>query len=219
MKNILTLFVCLIVQLTVSQTFQEIDRFNRVGTEISYGDNGYYFKDTQGYFNQFTSAGMWQYTGNNITIQLRLVKKTFIRTDLIGSFKVDALVGGIRIVKNGIEVLNTFNTLNENKESNTEYYIFNGYRVRNTIDCLGCTIPNQRLYMYYKEPDNDNQRLTDMYFLMHVYKNGSASILRVVFPEDAVTGDPTQYDPEVENAPTKTQVILPFGKYDFKKVN
>ena len=219
MKNILTLFVCLIVQLTVSQTFQEIDRFNRVGTEISYGDNGYYFKDTQGYFNQFTSAGMWQYTGNNITIQLRLVKKTFIRTDLIGSFKVDALVGGIRIVKNGIEVLNTFNTLNENKESNTEYYIFNGYRVRNTIDCLGCTIPNQRLYMYYKEPDNDNQRLTDMYFLMHVYKNGPASILRVVFPEDAVIGDPTQYDPEVENAPTKTQVILPFGKYDFKKVN
>ncbi|WP_448607549.1 DUF6705 family protein [Paenimyroides ceti] len=219
MKNILTLLVCLIVQLAVSQTFQEIDNFNRSGTEISYGDNGYYFKDTQGFFDQFTSAGMWQYTGNNITIQLRLVKKTFIRTDLIGSFKVDALVGGIRIVKNGIEVLNTFNTLNENKESNTEYYIFNGYRVRNTIDCLGCTIPNQRLYMYYKEPDNDNQRLTDMYFLMHVYKNGSASILRVVFPEDAVIGDPTQYEPEIENAPTKTQVILPFGKYDFKKVN
>ncbi|MDN3708972.1 hypothetical protein QW060_18010 [Myroides ceti] len=37
-----------------------------------------------------------------------------------------------------------------------------------------------------------------------------------MFPEDAVIGDPTQYDPEVENAPTKTQVILPFGKYDFK---
>ncbi len=219
MKNILTLLVCLIVQLAVSQTFQEVDRFNRVGTEISYGDNGYYFKDTQGYFDQFTEAGIWQYTGNNIIIQLRFVKKTFIRTDLLGSFKIDALIGGMRIIKNGVEVLNTFNTLNENKNSNVNYFIYNGHRVRNTIDCLGCTIPNQRLYMYYKEPDNDNNHLASMYFLMHIYKNGPASILRVVFPEDAVIGDPTQYEPEIENAPTKTQVILPFGKYDFKKVN
>ncbi|MDN3708969.1 hypothetical protein QW060_17995 [Myroides ceti] len=54
---------------------------------------------------------------------------------------------------------------------------------------------------------------------MHIYKSGSASILRVVFPEDAVIGDPTQYEPEIENAPTKTQVILPFGNMIFKKVN
>ncbi|MDN3708973.1 hypothetical protein QW060_18015 [Myroides ceti] len=67
-------------------------------------------------------------------------------------------------------MLNTFNTLNENKNSSVNYFIYDGYRVRNTIDCLGCTIPDQRLYMHYKEPDNDNQRLTDMYFLMHVYK-------------------------------------------------
>ena len=219
MKNILTLLVCLIVQLAVSQTFQEIDNFNRSGTEISYGDNGYYFKDTQGFFDQFTGASTWQYTGNNITIQLRFVKKTFIRTDLLGSFKIDALIGGMRIIKNGVEVLNTFSTLNENKNSNVNYFIYNGHKVRNTIDCLWCTIPNQRLYMYYREPDNDNNHLASMYFLMHIYKNGSASILRVVFPEDAVIGDPTQYEPEIENAPTKTQVILPFGKYDFKKVN
>ncbi|MDN3708971.1 hypothetical protein QW060_18005 [Myroides ceti] len=39
MKKILAILVCLIVQLAVSQTFQEIDNFNRSGTEISYGDN------------------------------------------------------------------------------------------------------------------------------------------------------------------------------------
>ncbi|WP_448606508.1 DUF6705 family protein [Paenimyroides ceti] len=219
MKNILTLLVCLIVQLAVSQTFQEIDNFNRSGTEISYGDNGYYFKDTQGFFDQFTGASTWQYTANNITIQLRFTKKTFVKNSIGSEYKIDALVGGIRIAKNGVEVLNTFNTLNENKNSNVNYFIYNGHKVRNTIDCLWCTIPNQRLYMFYKEPDNDNNHLASMYFLMHVYKNGPASILRVVFPEDAVIGDPTQYEPEVENAPTKTQVILPFGKYDFKKVN
>ncbi|WP_448607547.1 DUF6705 family protein [Paenimyroides ceti] len=218
MKTIFFIVTLLITQISTAQQFTIMDVHNYSGMN-SYGENGYYYKDTNGFFDQFTEASIWQYTGNNITIQLRFAKKTFTRTNLISIYKVDALIGGIRIVKNGMEVLNTLNTLNENREANTEYYIFDGPRVRNTIDCLGCTIPNQRLYMYYKEPDNDNQRLTDMYFLMHVYKNGPASILRVVFPEDAVIGDPTQYDPEVENAPTKTQVILPFGKYDFKKVN
>jgi len=217
MKKILSILFSLLAGCIYSQTFQEVDNFYH--PEILYGDNGYYFKDTQGYFDQFTGVDIWQYTGNTIIIQLRFVKKTFVENTINNTYKEDALVGGIRIVKNGIEVLNTFNTLNENKNCKTEYLIFDGPRVRNTIDCLGCTIPNQRLYMFYKEPDNDNNHLASMYFLMHVYKNGSASILRVVFPEDAVIGDPTQYEPEIENAPTKTQVILPFGKYDFKKVN
>ncbi|WP_448606505.1 DUF6705 family protein [Paenimyroides ceti] len=217
MKTIFFIVTLLITQISTAQQFTEVDFNNYTG--VTYGENGYYFKDTQGFLDQFTGVDIWQYTGNNITIQLRFVKKTFVENTINNTYKEDALVGGIRIVKNGIEVLNTFNTLNENKNCKTEYLIFDGPRVRNTIDCLGCTIPNQRLYMFYKEPDNDNNHLASMYFLMHVYKNGSTSILRVVFPEDAVIGDPTQYDPEVENAPTKTQVILPFGKYDFKKVN
>ena len=218
MKTIFFIVTLLITQISTAQQFTIIDMHNYSGMN-SYGENGYYYKDTQGYFDQFTSAGMWQYTGNNITIQLRFVKKTFIEKTIGNTYKEDAIIGGMRIIKNGVEVLNTFSTLNENKNSNVNYFIYNGHKVRNTIDCLGCTIPNQRLYMYYNEPDNDNNHLASMYFLMHIYKNGSASILRVVFPEDAVIGDPTQYDPEVENAPTKTQVILPFGKYDFKKVN
>ena len=218
MKTIFFIVTLLITQISTAQQFTIMDVHNYSGMN-SYGENGYYYKDTKGFFDQFTEAGTWQYTGNNITIQLRFVKKTFTKNTIDNIYKTDALIGGMRIVKNGIEVLNTLNTLNENKNSVVDYFIYDGYKVRNTIDCLGCTIPDQRLYMFYKEPDNDNQRLTDMYFLMHVYKNGPASILRVVFPEDAVIGDPTQYDPEVENAPTKTQVILPFGKYDFKKVN
>jgi len=217
MKTIFFIVTLFVSQISKAQQFTEVDFNNYTG--VTYGENGYYFKDTQGYFNQFTGAGIWQYTGNNIIIQLQFVKKTFIEKTIGNTYKEDALIGGMRIVKNGIEVLNTFNTLNENKNSSVNYFIYNGHKVKNTIDCLGCTIPNQRLYMYYNEPDNDNNHLASMYFLMHVYKNGSTSILRVVFPEDAVIGDPTQYDPEVENAPTKTQVILPFGKYDFKKVN
>jgi len=218
MKTIFFIVTLLITQVSIAQQFTVMDVHNYSGMN-SYGENGYYYKDTQGYFDQFTGASIWQYTANNIIIQLRFVKKTFIEKTIGNTYKEDALIGGMRIIENGVEVLNTLNTLNENKNSSVNYFIYDGYRVRNTIDCLGCTIPDQRLYMHYKEPDNDNNHLASMYFLMHVYKNGSSSILRVVFPEDAVIGDPTQYDPEVENAPTKTQVIFPFGKYDFKKVN
>ena len=218
MKTIFFIVTLLITQISTAQQFTIIDVHNYSGMN-SYGENGYYYKDTKGFFDQFTEAGIWQYTANNIIIQLRFVKKTFIEKTIGNTYKEDALIGDMRIIQNGVEVLNTLNTLNENKNSSVNYFIYDGYRVRNTIDCLGCTIPDQRLYMHYKEPDNDNNHLASMYFLMHVYKNGPASILRVVFPEDAVIGDPTQYDPEVENAPTKTQVIFPFGKYDFKKVN
>ncbi|WP_448607324.1 DUF6705 family protein [Paenimyroides ceti] len=218
MKTIFFIVTLLITQVSIAQQFTVMDVHNYSGMN-SYGENGYYYKDTKGFFDQFTEAGIWQYTANNIIIQLRFVKKTFIEKTIGNTYKEDALIGDMRIIQNGVEVLNTLNTLNENKNSSVNYFIYDGYRVRNTIDCLGCTIPDQRLYMHYKEPDNDNNHLASMYFLMHVYKNGPASILRVVFPEDAVIGDPTQYDPEVENAPTKTQVIFPFGKYDFKKVN
>ncbi|WP_448605953.1 DUF6705 family protein [Paenimyroides ceti] len=216
MKKMIYIIVLLISQIATSQQFNTVDLHNYPG--ISYGDNGYYFKDTQGYFNQF--LGTWQYSFGDTTIQLKFVKKTFVKNTSNDTYKTDALIGGIKIVKNGIELVNTLSSINNNLDSETKYYIYDGYRYKNTPDCMGCTVPNQRLKMYYKEPNNDNQRLMNMYFVMHIYKNGQQiPTLRLVFPRDAVLGDPTQYDEEVDDAPTKTQVYLPFGTFDFQKVN
>jgi len=78
MKTIFFIVTLLITQISTAQQFTIIDVHNYSGMN-SYGENGYYYKDTKGFFDQFTETGTWQYTGNNITIQLRFVKKTFVK--------------------------------------------------------------------------------------------------------------------------------------------
>lgn len=216
MKNIfLLLIVCFTTTITKAQTFTMVDRFN-FQDNIMYGEPGYYFKDTQGFFNNYKS-GTWVYTNGNTTLQLRFDVKTFVRDT---NFKTDALIGGIRIVKNGVEVLNSLNDVQIVKSADTRYFIYDITRLPNTPDCYNCTIPNQRLQMGYKEPDNDNDAFNNMFFNMHIYYNAqNQPILRVVFTEEALQGrNPNNYDPMFSNAPTKTTLHLPFGTYDFVKV-
>ncbi len=215
MKKTVLFFALFLTQNIFCQTFTEVDRFNRPSS-ILYADNGYYFKDTQGYFNQY--IGTWQYNSTGLTIQLRFVKKTFVKSAINNTYKTDALIGGIRIVKNGQEVVNTLSSVNETKNSNTDYFIYGGPRIQNTANCTLCTVPNQRINMHYDEPYNDNNHLAAMFFLMYVHQtNGGNSFLYLEFPEDAVIGNPTDYDPEMESQPTKTSVLLPFGFYTFSK--
>ncbi|WP_448605958.1 DUF6705 family protein [Paenimyroides ceti] len=215
MNKIAIIIFLLITGFVSSQSLQQVDLYNRPG--VSLGDKGYYFKDTHGYFDQFTGDGVWQYSSGNLTMQLKFIKKTF--TDVYQN-KIDALIGGIRIIKNGVEVVNTLNSINVNENSVVDYFIYDGPRYKNTPDCMSCTTPDQRLYMYYDEPNNDNPNLAQMFFVMHVYKNfQQIPTLRVVFTQEALSGDPTQSDPEFSFIPTKTQIHLPFGTFDFQKVN
>lgn len=161
MNKIVTIIFLLITGYVSSQTFQQVDLYNHPG--VSFGDNGYYFKDTQGYFNQFTGNGTWQYSAGGLTMQLKFVKKTIIDSEDNESYKTDALIGGIRIVRNGVEVLNTLNSINVNESNIVDYFIYDGPRYKNTPDCMGCTTPDQRLFMYYNEPNNDNQNLANMF--------------------------------------------------------
>ena len=117
-------------------------------------------------------------------------------------------------------MVNTLNDINLIKQSNTDYSIYDLIRLQNTPNCYNCTIPNQRLQMEYKEPDNDNNAFASMFFDMHIYYNAqNQPILRVVFTEEALQGmDPNIYDPMIETAPTKTSFHLPFGMFNFVKV-
>ncbi len=212
MKNLFVLTVFLLTQLLQAQTYTMVDLFNR---NQRYGERGYYFHDTQGYFNIYKNA-TWQHTSANMSIQLRFDVKTFVKHN---RFKTDALVGGIRIVKSGVEVLNTLYEVQQLKPSDINYVVYNGHRIPNTPDCFGCTIPDQRIRMYYKEPDNDNNAFSFLYFDIHIYYNRqNQPILRIVFTEEALRGmNPGYVDPDFP-APSKTQLFLPFATYDFVKM-
>jgi len=220
MKKIFLLMIVILFAFTANaQSYTTVDLYDYPGN--IYGDNGYYFKDTQGYFDQY--LGNWQYESGNLKIQIRFVKKTTIETFSSGSFKKDILVGGMRILKNNVEVMNTVASVNQTKDSFVEYYIYDGVRVPNSYgNCYNCTVPDQRIEMHYQEPDNDNDAFYDLFFRMHVYMNAqNLSRLRLEFTRAALQGmDPNWHDDEFgEPAPTKTTLHLPFGTYDFVKIN
>ena len=218
-KILLTLLISLVTVTIKAQSYITTDRYD-YSDDIMYGENGYYFKDTQGYFDQY--LGNWQYTSGNMTIQIRFVKKTTIEVNDIGSYKTDILVGGMRILKNNVEVMNTVPSVNQTKDSYVQYYIFGSRRINNYTDCYNCTLPRQRVEMRYKEPDNDNRAFKELFFRMHVYMNTqNQSRLRLEFTQRALQGmDPNWYDAEFgDTAPTKTTLHLPFGTYDFVKIN
>lgn len=216
MKNIFIIITLLICKLVNSQNFTTVDAFD-YPSNIMYGENGYYFQDTQNYFGQY--VGIWRYNGGNLLIELRFIKKTFTRQTVNNLFKVDAIVGGIRVVKNGAQVMNTINTIYTNQNSNTKYHIFNGPRVLNGDDCLGCTVPDQRLYMHYREPDNTNKSFNFMGFEMHVRMVGNSPRLYLNFSQVNQIGDPYEYDPEYDDVPTNFELHLPYGIYEFVKIN
>src|SRR5690606_1008296 len=145
MKKIFLLLITALLACTVqAQGYSTVDRFN-YPDNIRYGQIGHYFKDTQGYFDQY--LGNWQYTSGNMTIQIRFVKKTTIEVNDIGSYKTDILVGGMRILKNNVEVMNTVPSVNQTKDSYVQYYIYDMVRVNNYTDCYNCTVPMQRVEM------------------------------------------------------------------------
>lgn len=202
-----------------AQQFTETDIFD-YANNVEWGSNGYYYKDVNNYLNQF--VGNWRFTLNSNGSQykvyeLRFAKKTFTETTPNGStYKIDALVGEMRIVKQGVEIYNNLNNFNQNFTSDTQYNIYNFNRTQN-INCNNCTVPYQRLTMGYKEPGNDNMKFYDLSFLIHTYQQNGKTYLRVDFPQSRIRFDSfNMYD---ENSPpTKTELFFNFGTYDFVRV-
>ena len=217
-KILLTLLISLVTLTIKAQSYATVDLYDYPGN--IYGNNGYYFKDTQGYLDQY--LGNWQYESGNLKIQMRFVKKTMVKYNVSGTYKVDLLIGGMRILKNNVEVMNTVPSVNQTKTYMSEYFIFGSRRINNYENCFNCTVPMQRVDMNYQEPDNDNRAFTEMFFSMHVYMNAqNQPTLRLEFTQEALQGmNPNWYDAELgETPPTKTTLHLPFGTYDFVKFN
>ena len=127
-----------------AQQFATVDLFDTTNN-VEWGLNGYYYKDVNNYLDQF--VGTWSDVINTggypyEVYEFRFVKKTFIRTypGDNSTIKYDALVGEMRMLKQGTEIYNGFNNLNQVYNSKTVYNIYNFYRVENG-NCSNCTHP------------------------------------------------------------------------------
>ncbi|SFO31677.1 hypothetical protein SAMN05421741_13614 [Paenimyroides ummariense] len=196
--------------------FTTVDMFN-VPSNIGVSENGYYYKDVSGYFNQF--VGTWQYQNGTTTYTLQFKKQTFIKSypHVNKTYQRDYLIGALKVVKNGVLIYNDLPTLNLNLTHAVKYKIFSMTRAENFSNCYMCTYPNQRLHLSYSEPNNDNYAFEDLGFMMHTYTQNGVVKLRVDFLDQTSPSDYTNFkDPD--SPPTKTSIFMDFGIFDFVKV-
>lgn len=215
MKNtfyiiVLSLFTSLTIQAqTPTQTVDLYDYDYNLG----YATNGVYYKDTQGYFNQY--LGTWLYTNGTTSLKITFQKKYFIQQNS-GTYFTDNLIGEYEYIVNGVTVFNTLSNLNTNHTSPYDYNMFNSSRIPND-DCYQCTMPRQRIIMRYDEPTNDNEML-DGTFIMHTIIQNGQTKLYVKLNTNYNNGlSWSKTDPDLPA--TTTQLTLPEGIYIFNKVN
>lgn len=196
--------------------FTTVDLFN-TPVNIGYGQNGYYYKDVTGYFNQF--VGTWQYQNGTTTYTLQFKKQTFIKSypHVNKAYQEDYLIGALKVVKNGVLIYNDLPTLNLNLSEAVKYKIFSIVRAENFSNCYMCTYPNQRLNLSYSEPNNDNYAFEDLGFMMHTYTQNGVVKLRMDFLDQTSPSDFTNFK-DSNSPPTKTSLFMDFGIFDFVKV-
>ena len=215
MKNtfyiiVLSLFTSLTIQ---AQTpTQTVDIYNK---NISYGENGVYYKDIDEYFNQY--IGTWLYTNGTTSLKVVFKKKYFVKSDDVSTYFTDALVGEYEYIVNGVTIFNTLNELNINKSSQYDYNLYSSSRMPNYDAFFQFTMPRQRLVMVYDEPTNDNMPLSGS-FVMHTFVENGQTKLFVNFVNDYANGL-NWNKTNVDLPATTTQLTLPEGEYIFNKVN
>ena len=175
MKKILLILFCICINYTNAQTIIDFDE-STLGLNSQY----YYMKDINNYLDQF--EGTWKYINGNSEIELVFKKKTFTdHPNPSMTVMQDELVGEYRYVKNGVEVLNTLQNINNNHSTSVEYHFYGSSRTSNdrgTIPCYMCTVPNQRLWVYYEEdePTNDNECLYGSVLIHTFVENGQTKL-------------------------------------------
>ena len=195
----------------------QIPTIDLYGNE-DYGANGSYYKDINGFQNQY--IGSWLYTNGNTSLKIIFQKRNKILKGNSNHFYyVDFLIGEYQYIENGIEKVNTLNQVNTNYGSNYEdiqkhnLYGEIAINIFNRPKCTFC-IPNEkRLEMGLNEPKYNNLKGLSNSFILKTFTENGLTKLKVwfiseikVMPED-----------ENDNPVNFTGFSLPFGEYTLIK--
>ena len=97
------------INLTIhAQSYTQI--IDLYDSKAELGKNGAYYKDTQGYLNQY--VGTWLYTNSTTNLKITFQKEYFAQQNAFGTYYSDVLVGEYEYKVNRVTVFSTLNNLN-----------------------------------------------------------------------------------------------------------
>ncbi|MAX70630.1 MAG: hypothetical protein CMC76_05940 [Flavobacteriaceae bacterium] len=139
----------------------------------NYGEDGYYFKDTDNDFNQF--EGTWIYTNGIDSLEIQFEKKTMMHVqDSSFNYYEDAIVGEYRFIENGVEIVNTLPNLQDNYSSPYSYNISGG-SIHKYGDprCGNLCNPNDIVVICtFADPEREISGMEATFYMRHFLDDG-----------------------------------------------
>lgn len=174
-----------------------------------------YYKDINNVHDQY--VGTWLYTNGNTSLKIILRKRVMVYTSShLANFYIDALIGEYQYIENGLEKVNTLNTISEEYSdiSNHNLYAFSLMHKSVYPKCNECANNEKRLVMAFNEPSRRHlSGLSDNFIMRRYFVNGVEK-LKVWFP---YTGNGLVSDDNTGELSDINSFSLPYGEYILTK--
>ncbi len=151
-----TIFIALLIFISCKAQSPVFDISQDRGIE---NPDGAYYKDTQNLLDPF--AGTYVYTNGTTSFTIVLQKK--VMSSVNGRYYEDLIIGEYRYIRNGIELLNTLNNLNENFPDGRDYNIRGSFIIEGKdLGCDECDDTEKRLRISLSDRPVDNVAKLDI---------------------------------------------------------
>jgi hypothetical protein len=156
-------------------------------------------------------VGTWRYTFHTTLIEVKFIKKDMVYSEVGYPEYNDYLIGGLRYVKDGVELVNTLPTILVNENSVYNYYLYSGSAIKPNSSgwyCPECAPNEKRLLLSYQEPQTKGAQCLDGTFVLRRVVENGVEQLKVKFRQDGWD----LCDPN-----WNIHFNLPYGDYTFIK--
>lgn len=174
-----------------------------------------YYKDINNIHNQY--VGTWLYTNGNTSLKIILRKRTMMHSaGNIYSYYADYLVGEYQYIENGIELVNTLASINNEYNDGWDYNLCSTYLKRNDTypKCNECSPTEKRLNMQFNEPSRRHITGFSNDFALRRFFESETEKLKIWF---TCTDNGIYRTKDDFNLTTITGFSLPYGEYTLIK--
>ena len=174
MKKLFVILLLIVSYSIKAQTFHIYNDPNNILTPTNA-----YFKDIDGFQNQFEGTWVYQNGLERFEIKFRKREEVLLRPGN-RQFYEDVLVGEYKYIDvAGVVKVNSIPNLTIDYASIFDYNLYSGHKLRNNSDpiCTDCPVGTERFYLFFDEQGNDDFGLRAALIIRRVVVNGVEKII------------------------------------------
>ncbi|MFN4198064.1 MAG: DUF6705 family protein [Flavobacterium sp.] len=212
MKNrlLILIFFC-------AHTLVKAQIVNQQTSEGVCDESGVYYKDTENFLPQF--EGTWRHVSDTMELTVKFRKKAMMPYQVLNkNCSYDFLVGEMKLVLNGLEIINSLQDLDVNHSNVFLYNLFGFSKYTYTLLPSSPEFPPhvERIHLTYNEKQNNDLCLAADFIMRIIDVNSQPQLIVKKIFTTPPCGD-HRYN--ANQTSTSTQFYLPDGTYTCIKID